>query len=98
EGVDARGMVFDPVFAREPLRPARMAADETDYPATTTALNLGPGARDYLEGIVTEISGGQVLDARTFSQRVCEWLAAHTRYYFSVFFTACWGVLEVFGH
>ena len=46
----------------------------TAYPQTTLAVPVSDEARQYLAGVVEEITGGREMDAAEFARRACEYL------------------------
>ncbi len=96
EGGDFSGVVPDPDFGETVLkspprgRPEAGAEDAQflyrllNYPATTTAVPVDAEDRAYLRSAVETITGGETLDAPTFAQRACAFLAETHAYSMSV--------------
>lgn len=59
--------------------PAR-GTNDLAYPQTTLAVPVSAAAREYLQGIVKEITAGQELGAAEFARRACAYLARSHAY------------------
>ncbi|MDP0497072.1 MAG: DUF3488 and transglutaminase-like domain-containing protein [Verrucomicrobiota bacterium JB024] len=72
------------LIEHDPLAsPVLIAEEPTEmlgYPQTTRALPMREKDREYLLGVVDEITGGEHLDADAFIEKTLQWLHSHYRY------------------
>ncbi len=71
------------LIEHSPLVSPRMEEEPAqllEYPYTTRALPFRQEDREYLQGVVEEITGGKELDAETFISKALAWLHENYRY------------------